>query len=727
MPTIRLTDSTGVELEPVNVGLASTFARYLDGTPLDVIAANSAVQFLRQPLAAPAAKALVAGVSFNRDFTLGSSGAVLATKAAAPLVIRLLTSDDETVVDDEWFQTVDVPAGQTVVVLTFEPTASVASSVAAGPLGLGFAASGSITTRYAEPFAVTATGPTVAEAVAGLLSRHTLPGDFADLESLPVGALASVGGAGDLRISASVTLTTSANPLATASLPAGLGDVSVKAGGSLDVAVEARIAGSYELRIFKPTAGVVRLGYFRRRDAAWSAEVTAQVGAKAALGDRDLIETVLSAVTGKPAIDVKHFLDGGLPPEDIRAIRDVLEAGVDRTLTVAIEASFSSLTRREAAFEFELTLAALDATSRKAVEEALDGDLRLLQASELAGVAVKKSLEITLRERTMSLRVNLLGLVNASSVREFVRESRFAFDADSGELVIADTVSSRRLGLLSRASRVESERLRKVMLESFIATAAYRAGALDDNVGLAISQQHFEFHRKTDVRTMQDNLEAVVGVGLLSQRAMRQTLRPGVADYGPSTFLLEGTLAAGVTTAMFLDAAGTPRSRAEYEAIGRRALRAFAPSTGLEKFRRLIADDDDLWKRVREAGSHANVLRVLEQVLGSSPKAVVQANQVDVDATRILWWAAAMHDVAKALAAIRTFLTGKDPAAVRLDPAFQKLRTKLEGELADMASRNASLFGDPWGIVSMHLAAAGQSTVRTIVVSPLLSLSLPHA
>jgi hypothetical protein len=725
MPEIRITDEASVNLETGASGLGATFEKYLKNRPLHLVATHNAAQFFRQRLAVPATKALNAGLSFKNEIQLGSSGATLALKAGAPVGVTLFTSDDEHIVKDQWFTEVKVPPGSTYVALTFSPTLGATVAHEHGPLGFGFTAGTSVATLYAEPFQFSLNGPHVGACCLQLLERHGLPGDIDDLARLPVGALASVASEGTLTMSSSFSLQVSPNPLASASLPIG-GGVSVTAGGSVGGSFKGSIRGAFEIRVWKSDESTIRLGYFRRKDASWSAEIAARLGVAAGIGDRDALAMLLGAAFGKPKVDVAAFLDADLTPEQIETIQALAKASVNRTLTLSLNASFSSLRRGDAAFEYEIKPAALSAESKAAVEAALDGDLLQLQALLEAqggapGVEVLKSVQVLLRQRKSVLKLNLFGLLNAVSLKEFVRESRIALDEESGALVMADTISSKRLGLVSKASRVESERLRKVLLESIIATASYRAGGLTDNVGIDIFQQHFEFHRETSQAKMRDNVEGLVALGLVTSDDMEASLRPSLKDYGPSTFLVETTLPTGVCRDLFLTPDGAARPVGDYEAIGRDALVAFVPPGTHDAFRRVIANPG-VFRTLKVAGSASSMANVLTPALGHGTEAGVKKQIIAGDVIRIVWWAESMHNVAAAVARMVSFLNGRDPATVKGDAMFVKLRRALEGELATMVKHSDSRFGDPWGLVAVDLAASRRGGAKAIVAAPTLTI-----
>jgi hypothetical protein len=140
-----------------------------------------------------------------------------------------------------------------------------------------------------------------------------------------------------------------------------------------------------------------------------------------------------------------------------------------------------------------------------------------------------------------------------------------------------------------------------------------------------------------------------------------------------------------------------------------------------DAFRRVIGNPG-VFKSLKAAGSPSNMAHELANALGHGTEAGVKKHVIVSDVIRILWWAESMHNVGRAVAELVSFLGGRDPAAVKDDARFVKLRRALEKELATMVKHSDSHFGDPWGLVAVDLAAGRRGGAKAIVAAPTLTI-----
>src|SRR5262249_39574322 len=142
------------------------------------------------------------------------------------------------------------------------------------------------------------------------------------------------------------------------------------------------------------------------------------------------------------------------------------------------------------------------------------------------GIRVTRSLTKDLKKRTVRWRINLLGLVNVISFTEFVRTGTVFHDDESGEVVITDEASRKRIGAI-----IERSNIRKVLYESAILTATYKAAGVDVNQDLKASQSFFFFDKNANRQRIADFLDAVAGAGLMDAHDIDTTLE-GIDDFG---------------------------------------------------------------------------------------------------------------------------------------------------------------------------------------------------
>ena len=725
MPQIKITDSLSVELTGLspNAGIASALNKYVKTPFVELFAAPELLRDVQKPLLTAAATPVAFGLTSRFPIALGSSGTELSIVAGAKAAFQVVNAGQDDFLSDSPFgDSIPVPDG--FAYAAFTTTASLDSALDAefGDLTFGFEAGGSIELMSALRLKATATEPTVGSALRQVLERFGVPGDIDDLDAMPEGAVAAVAGDGRLAVSASVDLAATVNPIATPALPLKLGQVEVKAGASLTVDAAFAVSGGYQIRVLKTGARRVLLGYYKMAGSEFEIGVTSMASAGVTLRNRNLVEMVIGAISKKPDADLLMLVDGGLTDEAIEAIQKTVRDAVDRSLSVALHAGISSLGENEAAFLYDIDLDQLDATGRAAVHDALDGNLMPLTALESApgqhGIQVLRSETRRLRKTGATLKINLLGIVNVLTIRELIRQGRVLVDPSTSTLVIADSITATKISVASKPFEADGKKLRKILFESFVTTAALRAGALGAAMDLSSSYTFFEFREKTNRQAMSDHLDAVVAAGLITEAQKRDRLTD-IRDFGASTFLLESVFSNAACEALFLDANGEPLDEDFYDRIGRNALVALVRPGDESDFRAIVLADDALWARLREVGQPGIAFALPAHLRNPAMVAVIQA-----DYTVIRWWATSMHRVAVALAGIKLLLSDATFDTLRSNHQFRDTHRKFELLLADVVKKSGSQFGDPWGLIALIRAAERHLPKRTaLIVSPKLTLA----
>ena len=717
MATIKITDELNAELIVANTGPLSGFTKYLKGTAGQIVAGQQLVISLRQPLALAGTAPIGLGLSFKQSMDLGGTETELTIGASARATVTAHSRSGKAIFGEEHFgEPILVPAGRAYLSFAFSPAIKAGLSREVGEVTFGFEAGRSFEMKSFSLFDLTDTGPSVGDALKSTIEDFAIPSQVRDLQDMKEGAIAAVSGQGNFTISGSFDAATLVNPLATPNLPLGVGKVAVKAGASLEVGASVRIFGDYQIRVQKTGADIVRLGLHRRKGTELSFEVNAKVGASVNLGGRDLLVALFSAISGEPKGNVELWVNGELSDADVEIMQKAVKESVNRSLSLALSAEFSSLKSNEAAFLYEIDLRRLNPASSEALQQALSGNFSALTSNEgsLAGVTMVRSLTGTLREKRFALKINLLGIVNVLSIRELIRDGSLSFEPFTGELVAADKITSKRILVVREPFKADTDKLRKVMFESFMMTAAYRASPLAAGLDLQSTQTYFESTAKTNRQAMADNLDAMAAIGLTSGRS---ALPADIDQFGASTFLLESAYDNTACVSVYLDAAGRPRSVDEYDKIGRNAILALVQPNDQNDFRGRAMSSDVLWKELRRAGPAA-LATVLPQDLKTDHRVAI----IRADYVLISWWADSMHAAGAALAEMNALLKSANPAALNTNPEFHRRREALEKALAKAVADNHSQFGDPWGLVAMHQAANGKANAKGVIFSKALQL-----
>jgi hypothetical protein len=724
MPTIQITDelSATINSVPVNPSPLDVLVKYVQNPAINLVLLPDLVNALNQPLSTASATPIQSGLNFSNTISLGTGAPELSIAAGVTQAVNVNTNAGSDLFSSDPFGSpVVVQAGEGYLSLALSGTVNPGLSGSAGQLTFGVNASGSIGIEYFKKFPVTASNPTVAQALGAVLSNFIVPADLADVSAMGTGDIALVSGSGSLKLSASVTVSAAPNPLATPNLPFINQPITVTTGASLSVAGSFQIAGSYKIRVRKISDGVVELGYYRDRNSQWSVTATASASVGVTLGSTDVLTKLLSGISGTPEADVAQMVKVGLTSAEISQIQQAVTNSIDHSLQASLQLALNGSSDSDAAFLYQIQLAALDGTGRNAVSLALDGDLSALAALEqnddghgliAPGITMLRSAMSDTRKRGASLKINLFGLLNFDSWSTLISKSEFLFEPVTGELVINQTVTGQRFKDLSLPGA--AEKLRKLMFDSMMTTAAYRASGALATFDLSNSVMHFAFNHNTNEHTMSDYLDGAIAVGLLTQ-AGKANLLNGFTGTGASFYLLRAQFDDAASQSMFLNG-GTARPQSDYERIARIGLSMLllpGDSNDADKYRRDILGNDSLWATLKQLGqpSFAQALPGLNNV----QIAVVQS-----DYTNVMWWAESMATTAVKLAQMKAFIASAPAGTLGHNNAFIKLTTDLQKHMADVVAKSGLSFGLPFGLVSLYNAASG-AVASASIVSPAIT------
>ena len=705
MPTIRITDNLGASLD-AELAPTSSLLKYVGEVPGMILHGEDLSQLQILNLNSPAVRSLRPSLTFQKPLNLGASGARLTFGADAGGSFRVIqrTEEQTTLFDgDDYGEDLEIPAGTCFVDVGFHASVTAGIDNTAGSINFGMNATSGLAIDSYRSFPLGPGAATVTEALRQCIGGYVIPVSADDCAALPAGAVVTISGNGSLCLSATANLLAVTNPLATLTLPSPAPSLAIAQTGSVSIGASWQISGEYQVRVQKVDGGRFRLGWYRKRDSEFqvTASATAGLAAGAATG---LLPTVIGAISSNAAADLKKLQDAGLSEERAEAIEGAVRAAVSRNLELAVTAEWGSLNEGEAAFLYEVDPAALNHAGTDAVASALRGDLSQLSDFRALppGIIEIRSILTRARSTRFSLKVNLLGIFNAASVSGLALSGTVTFTPSTGELVIADTATASRIQLAAVNFGADEEKLRHVMAESFLITAAYR-GSRAVLAPPQLSSAHVFFRLDNDTNR-QDILRCAAIASALGLDTPRL---PGqISDFGRSTVAAEVHYDDLQTRALFLKPDGTPRDRSEYESAGRRAVAMLVLPDGDDAFRLRPATDDTLWDQMKDQGP-ANFRLLLP---------AAQADGVRPDYLAIEWWADSMRSTAEILAEMN-HLTGAAGAA-SADPNFEKLRQNLASHLRDVAAKAHEHFGAPWGLVAMFLVSGGSAKPAVKIVGP---------
>ncbi|HVX68046.1 MAG TPA: hypothetical protein VHA11_15645 [Bryobacteraceae bacterium] len=720
MPTIRLTDRAGLSLD-IRTPPLSTFERNLKQVPQLVAGKLDLAQVGGLSLRDPAIRAFESDLTFDQPVGLGSDSVELTLGAGVQGGFRVIQRDPDHPVlaeGEDFGEEIEIPEESCFLRVHLGASVSAELEGEQGALRLGFSGASSVEIANSVRYSAGDDAPTLVDALRDSLGNFLIPAHAADLERIPNGAVVTVTGTGTLSFSAATNLLAVANPLATASLPAGLPALSIAQTGSVEIGAEFTITGEYQVRARKIGPREVELGWFRRRGQEFAVNVEAGAGIEAGAGKLDLLTRVVSALGASAAADISELQQAGLAEEEAEAIEDAVRSAVNRKLELAASASLSTGKAHEAAFLYRIDAAALDAAGAAAVDAALRGNLsRLSGAPQLpAGIVEIRNLARDIRESRHSLHVNLLGIYNYGSVSRLVREGSVMFTPSTGELVIADRATSETIASAARNLGADEEKLRKLMFGSLMLTAAYQ-GSRTDVGAPALSSMHLYFIQKVDARRndLRRYLRTLAALGF--EANPDGALPAGVERFGKTALLARTTYDNETARRLFLTSGGSPRAVEEYEDVGRKALATLLLPDADDAFRLRPLRDRALWGRMKVNGPPNRFGGLFGRDL--------EAEVIRGDYLLIRWWSDAMNAVGLVLSQIQQLFAPGANVALD-DPRFEKLRKELAKRLTDVvrklpAERWSFQVGEPWGLVVLFLASGEAAAAEARLISPLLT------
>jgi hypothetical protein len=720
MANIKLTDQVGAEID-VELNKDSAIAKYIENLKQLKLPNLNFSDLEHVTIEKVPVKSLKSGISFEQPVDVGTNGIEMKIGAGASGSIRLYSMKDKQLFDPEVFGD-PIPIGANQLFLGVAATASLSTALSAktGDLSFGFDAGSQIVLATYKLFETTEGGsfPLYADALEEAFQDFTIPGDIEDIAEMAEHAVATVEGTGNLKFSGGLNLLSIVNPLAAVNLPDPIGAVKVTSGNAIKVGASIEISGGYQMRVQKVNKSKIRLGYYKRRGVDFNLTVSASGGLSAGIGKLDLIEELMKAISHEPTVDKDALTQGGLNEDQIESIKKVIEAGISRKLELSLSFELDALRSSEAAFLFEIELAKLDTSGRKAVHDALDGDLSGLTKSENdlpQGISLVRSIFTEIQKEKHALKLNLLGIYNYISVSTLMLKGTVMFEPATGELIITDKATATRIAASTLNFAADSEKLRKVLAESVLITAAYRCSKLvAQSPNLKISHSYFELHTKTDQTVMKNNLDVLEALGLMTG-SEKKTVLASSTKFGRTMLYAETSYGDEVLSALFLKD-GSPRPEEDYESAGRRALSLLVQSGEEDEIRRLPATDNNLWNEMKQQGQ-ANFKSIEKLKTISAPL----LGAIISDYSVIVWWAQSMREMGERLAEIRQFIQN-NPNTDPENNSFKSLRKKLASKLKDVAGKTKEEFGDPWGLVAMDQVSNSKATARAQIMGPGLAI-----
>ena len=723
MATFQLKDGFGLNVT-VTPG-DSALSKYFQNLPDWIVSTIDLAQVAGQDLTNPAVSNAQSGLSFSQPISIGTSPAVdltVGASASGSLSIFVPESDGARLFDPELFgDNITVAANQRYVSVGLTAAPSASASASLGDLSFGFDGESDVKLAYYELFTA---GTTVLAAVKDTVTKFSIPGDLDDIAAMPTGSVATAEGSGDLKFSGSVNLLSVTNPLATATVPL-LGSIGVSGGAAVAVGADYEFSGDYQIRVQKLTATSFRLGFYRKRTSEFDFSASANASLTANLGDSDLFVELMQAISSDPAGDLAQLEAAGLSEDQSEAIQSAITSAVNRTLEIGVSLELSRTDESDAMFLYEVDVAALQPDGRSLVNSALKGNLSGLVKTDTnppAGVKVIRTLLSRAKTFQHSLKVNLLGIYNVLQLSKLMIQGTAAWDATTGELVLTDQIAADKITVITSNLQVkDSAKLRKILAQHFLITAAYRAAAANvvgppDLTGL---QTYFDLEQNPGANRVRDYFSVPVALGLETKPVAEANIPKNIDEFGKTTVYAE----AGYNNAAFrsLFFAGAALDRGVYIRAGLQAIQNLVAPGDPDDFRLILANSVAFFDQLEGIGAVSG-----PQFAEACVNQGIPANRVPVvgtDFLNVVFLADAMQSAGQKLQAIDQFLAN-NPS---IDPShhnFQQLKKQLADALGKVAQQATTDFGGPWGFEAMALLGKSSSQ-KWLLVNRFITSALP--
>jgi hypothetical protein len=721
MPDIQVTDQLDKPVESIKIDLShpSSLIKYLKTELLHLAVFPDFLAKKDSLLTQAATKPIQFQAKAQQEFQLGNTKPEIDVTPTAQATIRANASPGTNLFDGDPFHSpAKVPDHTGYVSAGFQGSLDLGVSGSDGDLTFGFDKTTTVSLEYLKAFPLGAGEPTLGDALGQTLSSYVIPADLSDLEALSINDIATVSGQGSLKVCGGVTVAASPNPLASVDLPLGAGTIAVKAGLTAGLSATFTISGSYQVRVRREDADTIELSFFRESGTTLTADFSASAGITASLGSTDLIAAFLGAISTDPVGDKKLLAD--LQPAEIATLSTAIKGGLDHSLQASLDVVLSAATDDQAAFQYEIQPAQLSPEANLAVHKALDGDLSLLTALEddmqdgnilAPGVKMLNSVLSETRKRGVTLKINLLGILNYLTVSELIRNSETLTDAVTGDVTIKETVTGNSISAVVDPM-ARNEALRKAIFDSVLATTTYRAGKAVALPDMSCEQMHFALNQNTNQQIMGDYLSWFIALTLLTLPDKTALLSQFI-DGGPSTCVLRTSFGDADCTSMFFDPSDNLRAKQYYLEFGRQALRALLDPQhqAIDQLRYQIVDDK-LWPTALGIGANVN----LGPLVGLST-ADVRVEYLIGDVMVITDWAEAMVEAGALVQDVRAFVGNSDPVTLFQNNDFKKKRDALQQKMAAIVKASKTRFDEPWGMVCLFWASGSPRTTYAKAVA----------
>jgi hypothetical protein len=594
--------------------------------------------------------------------------------------------------------------------LSFQLGVTAGGAATQGAYTLTPSASASASARLYLPFGRGSHGayPSLESAIQTVLGSFSLPSTVEDLRKLPAGAVFAYDAQGSVSFQAQFDFLTAVNPTATPGIATSFGPICVTAGPSVTIGGGFTLSGEIETRIWKKSADVIQIGYYKKQGSSFTVSFDASAGVDVTVEGYDIVAKLYGLLGDSGQLD-KDWLSAHVPSGVADDVQTAYQSAVQTKFSIAIDEECDTSLTNQAAFSWNFDLSALGETGLSALNNVFRGNFTALMSTAAlpAGITKAGSVLDKTVEKKHAFSFNFLGLFDHATVNDATLDMSVKA-CDDGQLIITDTAHLTRLAATTTPF-VRNDQLRNVFAEDCVATIGYAASFGSFVPTIAVGYSYFSYKSKAHQPDLQLFVDSAVRLGATAATGgWAIVLHSNSASQAASLYVsLNYDGVSGRD--LFLDAGANPRSIADYQEVGRKAL-LNTPGLGLSPEYIRSLNQPAMWQRLLNAGTPQNFNGILGVGLANPPQ---WATVAFTWTQHVVVWAPAMHSAAQALKSVLDYLPQNPDTPPLQDPEFLK-RRKTFATLTQTAIQKAPLFNDALGLMTIFTAAKPLSKTITI-------------
>jgi len=648
---------------------------------------------LGKPIDQADEQSVALGGTFSSPNLLSGDVDTLAAGAGMNCGLTISKSSDKLLFADDGFSPViPIAPKQAWLGVEFNLTAVVTVGASANGVGVSFEGDAKVACSTYSLFSATVPPlPLLRDACAIGFSNFSLTTSAAAIRKQMSNTVNVTDVSGSVKATVSLEQPFELNALASANLPFNE-TASISPSVTLELATSLQISGDFQVRCYKISDSVVRIGVYKKHGSTLTTSFTAGAGIGGDIGSDDVLSALLNAAL--PGVDLAN---AGITGDNATALNQVIKDGMDRSLSAQLNATCSAATTDEAAVLYEIQLNSGDnVATDKALGLALHGDWTTMEA--LPNARRIRNIAVETVEKKRSLTVNLLGFYSATSTTDYLKACTILID-DSGQVTITDKVDTSRISASTSPYAADSDKLRQALTEDFLCTATYAAMGGKLNLKFSVVQSYLDYKVKMSWDEMHENVLLGYALNLIPQGSLDAMLKGTPSFYHAC---VSGTVhydTAALLNIFYKDPASqTQRSRVELEQVGRGVMCALLdPSDETDAVRLSILKNNEAWTQMDSIGNTA----VFNNIPYLNHLSTTELSAVSADWISIVWWADALSKIAPVLSAAIVAL-GKAPSDnPTQDPGFMKARAKLANILGAVTRNTDAAFVHGWGAAVM--------------------------